>query len=107
VSPDSQNHNLNPIATCFTPGVTILWPWYYYKDKYHRLKARRGSQRAAMAIAHKILVAVFHMLAKTIPFQELGETFLDQQARTRTTRNLVRRLNNLGYDVLIRPKVAA
>src|SRR4051812_9946594 len=30
----------------------------YDKDKYHRLKARRGSQRAAMAIAHKILVAV-------------------------------------------------
>ena len=77
----------------------------YYKDKYHRLKARRGSQRAA--IAHKILVAVFHRLAKTLPFKELGEAFLDQQARTRTTTNLVRRLNNLGYDVLLRPKVAA
>src|SRR4051794_3916853 len=75
----------------------------YDKDKYHRLKARRGSQRAA--IAHKILVAVFHMLAKTVPFQELGEAFLDQQASKRTT--LVRRLNNLGYDVLLRPKVAA
>ena len=75
----------------------------YDKDKYHRLKARRGSQRAA--IAHKILVAVFHMLDKTLPFKELGEAFLDQQARTRTT--LVRRLNNLGYDVLLRPKVAA
>lgn len=79
----------------------------YYKDKYHRLKARRGSLRAAMAIAHKILVAVFHMLAKTIPFQELGEAFLDQQASKRTTTNLVRRLNTLGYDVLLRPKVAA
>jgi transposase len=79
----------------------------YDKDKYHRLKARRGSQRAAMAIAHKILVAVFHRLAKTVPFKELGEAFLDQQARTRTTTNLVRRLNNLGYDVLLRPKVAA
>ena len=77
----------------------------YDKDKYHRLKARRGSQRAA--IAHKILVAVFHRLAKTLPFKELGEAFLDQQARTRTTTNLVRRLNNLGYDVLLRPKVAA
>jgi transposase len=77
----------------------------YDKDKYHRLKARRGAQRATMAIAHKILVAVFHMLAKTIPFQELGEAFLDQQASKRTT--LVRRLNNLGYDVLLRPKVAA
>src|SRR3954464_10042552 len=75
----------------------------YDKDKYHRLKARRGSLRAA--IAHKILVAVFHMLAKTVPFKELGEAFLDQQACKRTT--LVRRLNNLGYDVLLRPKVAA
>jgi hypothetical protein len=44
----------------------------YDKDKYHRLKARRGTPRAAMVIAHKILIAVFHMLAKTIPFQELG-----------------------------------
>ena len=79
----------------------------YDKDKYHRLKARRGSLRAAMAIAHKILVAVFHMLAKTVPFKELGEAFLDQQACKRTTTNLVRRLNNLGYDVLLRPKVAA
>jgi transposase len=79
----------------------------YYKDKYHRLKARRGAPRAAMAIAHKILVAVFHMLAKSIPFKELGEAFLDQQAAKRTTTNLVRRLNNLGYDVLLRPKVAA
>jgi hypothetical protein len=52
-------------------------------------------------------VAVFHMLAKTIPFKELGEAFLDQQAHTRTTTNLVRSLNNLGYDVLLRPKVAA
>jgi transposase len=68
----------------------------YYKDKYHQLKARRGAPPAAMAIAHKILVAVFHMLAKTIPFQELGEAFLDQQAHQRTTTNLVHRLNNLG-----------
>jgi len=79
----------------------------YDKDKDHRLKARRGSLRAAMAIAHKILLAVFHMLDKSLPFKELGEAFLDQQASKRTTTNLVRRLNNLGYDVLLRPKVAA
>jgi hypothetical protein len=36
----------------------------YLKDKFHRLKARRGAMRAALAIAHKILVAAYHMLAK-------------------------------------------
>jgi transposase len=78
----------------------------YYKDKYHRLRARRGRMRAAMAIAHKILVAAFHLLAKGVPFHELGESFLDQQARQRTTKHLVRRLNSLGYEVLLRPTAA-
>jgi hypothetical protein len=36
----------------------------YLKDKFHRLKARRGAMRAALAIAHKILVAAYHMLTR-------------------------------------------
>ena len=34
----------------------------HLKEKYRRLKARRGPMRAALAIAHKILVAAYHML---------------------------------------------
>jgi transposase len=78
----------------------------YYKDKYHRLRARRGRLRAAMAIAHKILVAAYHMLAGGVPYRELGETFLDQQARQRTVRHLLHRLNHLGYDVMLQPRAA-
>src|SRR5271166_3381199 len=43
----------------------------YLKDKYHRLKARRGALRAALAIAHKILVSAYHMLAKNLPYRDL------------------------------------
>ena len=50
----------------------------YLKDKYHRLKARRGAMRAALAIAHKILVAAYHMLAAGIDYRDLGEAYLDQ-----------------------------
>ncbi len=78
----------------------------YYKDKYHRLRARRGRLRAAMAIAHKILVAAYHMLAGGVPYRELGEAFLDQQARQRTVRHLLHRLNHLGYDVMLQPRAA-
>ena len=79
----------------------------YYKDKCHRLKARRGCLRAAIAIAHKILVAAYHMLATGAPFRDLGEAYLDQQARRRRTANLVRRLNTLGYDVMLQPRASA
>jgi transposase len=78
----------------------------YYKDKHHRLRARRGRLRAAMAIAHKILIAAYHMLAGGVPYRELGEAFLDQQARQRTIRHLLHRLNHLGYDVMLQPRAA-
>jgi hypothetical protein len=49
----------------------------YFKDKYHRLKARRGSLRAAVAIAHKILVAAFHILSQRVTYHDLGDAYLD------------------------------
>ena len=79
----------------------------YYKEKYYRLKARLGAKRAAMVIAHKILLAVFHILAGDTEFRELGAAHLDQQNKHRVTKGLVRRLDALGYEVILRPKLAA
>jgi transposase len=79
----------------------------YLKDKYHRLKARRGAMRAALAIAHKILVVAYHMLESGVRYRELGEAYLDQVDQTRTAANLRRRLERLGYAVTLTPKTAA
>jgi transposase len=78
----------------------------YLKDKFYRLKARRGALRAALAIAHKILVSAYHMLAKGLGYRELGEAYLDQIDQTRTAANLKRRLERLGYIVTLQPKEA-
>ncbi len=71
----------------------------YLKDKYWRLKARRGAGRATIAVAHKILVSAYHMLSKGTDYHDLGESFLDQLDRTRTVNNLVKRLKTLGCEV--------
>ena len=76
----------------------------YLKDKFYRLKARRGSMRAALAIAHKILVAAYHMLTKGIGDREIGEAYLDQISQTRTVANLKRRLERLGFHVTLQSK---
>jgi hypothetical protein len=47
------------------------------------------------------------MLATGAPFRDLGEAYLDQQARRRTTANLIRRLNTLGYDVMLQLRASA
>jgi len=78
----------------------------YLRDKFHRLRARMGTKKAAVAIAHKILVAAFHMLQRAVAFADLGADYLDRADKHRTAKRLVRRLDALGYAVMLRPKPA-
>jgi transposase len=73
----------------------------YLRDKFYRLKARRGYKRAAVAIAHKILVAIYHMLSQEVSYNDLGDLYLDKLNKTHLTRNLVHRLERLGYSVTL------
>ena len=66
-----------------------------------------GAKKAAVAVAHKILVAAFHMLQRAVVFADLGAGYLDRVDKHRTARRLVRRLDALGYDVMLRSKAAA
>jgi transposase len=63
----------------------------YLRDKFFRLKARRGHKRAAVAIAHKILVAIYHMLSQQVSYNDLGDLYLDKLNQNHLTRNLVPR----------------
>jgi transposase len=76
----------------------------YLRDKFYRLKARRGHKRAAVAIGHKILVATYHMLSQNVPYNDLGDLYLDKLNKHHLTRNLVRRLERLGFDVTLQLK---
>ena len=73
----------------------------YLRDKFYRLKARRGYKRAAVAIAHKVLVAIYHMLSQQVSYNDLGDLYLDNLNKHHLTRNLVRRLERLGYAVTL------
>lgn len=75
----------------------------YLQQKYWRLKARRGSKRAAVAIAHKILIAAYHMLAQEKDYADLGAAYLDQLNPATVKTALVKRLERLGYRVTLEP----
>jgi transposase len=78
----------------------------YLREKYHRIKARRGPGRAAGAVAHKIAIAAYHMLASGRPYKDLGPDYLDKRAERRTKHNLVHRLERMGYHVTLTAKAA-
>jgi transposase len=79
----------------------------YLRDKFYRLKARRGYRRAIVATAHKILIALYQMLQTGAHYKDLGDNYLDLIDRSRVKSQLVRRLQRMGYEVILREKVAA
>jgi len=70
-----------------------------FKSVFHRLNLRRGFKRAAIAIAHKLLVVIYHMLTTGAHYKEYAESQTAQKHKSREARHLVRRLKDLGYDI--------
>jgi hypothetical protein len=77
-----------------------------YCDKFYRLKARRGYKRAVVTVAHKILVAIYHMLSQNVSYNDLGDLYLDKLNKHHLTRDLVHRLQRLGFQVTLQLKAA-
>src|SRR5262249_4183911 len=77
-----------------------------FAAQFHRLARRRGRQKAAVAVAHSLLVVIYHVLRDRRPYQELGAGYVDTLDAARIERHHVRRLEQLGYAVELRPKEA-
>jgi len=79
----------------------------YLGVQYRRIAARRGAKRAAVAVAHSLLVIVYHILTRHEPYHDLGVTYFDERDRQAVERRLVKRLQSLGYEVSLHPLTAA
>ncbi len=75
----------------------------YLGAQYRRLAARRGARRAAVAVGHSILAIVYHLLARGTVYEDLGVHYFDERHRRAIERRLVRRLEALGYTVVLEP----
>ena len=75
----------------------------YLAAQYRRLSARRGKKRAAVAVAHSILVIAYHLISRHKPYRDLGADYFDQKRPESVKKRLVKRLEKLGYQVNLEP----
>jgi transposase len=73
----------------------------YLGAKFWSLVRQTGKKKAAVAIAHKILVIAYHILKTGQPYRELGYEYLDSRRKVNRERQSVRNLENLGYQVIL------
>jgi transposase len=79
----------------------------YLGALYRRMAPRKGKKRALTAVAHTLLVIFYHMLKAEVPYKDLGPDFFDKLKPEQYQRYLVKRLENLGFTVELKPKDAA
>lgn len=79
----------------------------YLSAQYHRIASRRGAKKAALAVAHSILIIIYHLLRDRSAYQDLGGNYFDERDRQAVEKRLVRRLERMGYQVELQPMAQA
>ena len=69
----------------------------YFKDKYYRLKARRGAKKAIVAIAHRILNGIYHVIKNGVRFRDLGEDYPTQRNKALALVRLRKQARSPGF----------
>jgi transposase len=74
----------------------------YLAAQFRRISARRGAKRAAVAVAHSILVIAYHLISRSEPYQDLGVSYFERQEKPDVKKKrLIKQLEMLGYQVQV------
>jgi transposase len=91
--------------------VQAAWAASHKKNSYFQAHAknlmrRRGRKRGLVAVAHSLLLVIYHMLQKGTEYRDLGGDFLDQIRSEHLVKFHVKRLQQLGVSVAVTPSAA-
>ena len=78
----------------------------YLEAQFHRLRARRGAKKAIGAVAASMLTAAYHMIATGAFYRDLGADHFDRRTKPGQIKRLIAKLQNLGYEVEVKPAAA-
>ena len=90
------------LVTCAHSAVRNKQSYFY--AQFMRISAHRGKKRAYVAVAHSMLIAIYHILEDGIVFKDLGADYYNQFNRERKINAYLKKLKALGWEA---PVVAA
>jgi transposase len=79
----------------------------YLAAQYRRLVRRIGDKRALVAVAHSIVVSIYHILIRKEPYHDLGADYFEHRQPEAQVKRLTRQIEKLGYTVTVTPPAAA
>lgn len=70
----------------------------YFHAQFKRISAHRGGKRAYVAVAHSLLIAVYHILKDGVAFKDLGAGYYNQSNKERKISSYLKKLKELGWE---------
>lgn len=90
------------LVICAHSAVTRKSSYFY--AQFMRISAHRGKKRAYVAVAHSMLIAIYHILKEGVVFKDLGADYYNQFNKERKINAYLKKLKALGWEA---PVVAA
>lgn len=84
------------LVVCAHSAVKVKSSYFY--AQFQRISARRGKKRAYVAVAHSMLIAIFHILKDNTPFVDLGSEYYNQFNKERKINVYLKKLKALGWE---------
>ena len=84
------------LVVCAHSAVKVKSSYFY--AQFQRISARRGKKRAYVAVAHSMLIAIYHILKDNIPFVDLGSEYYNQFNKERKINVYLKKLKALGWN---------
>ena len=85
------------LVVCAHAAVKVKSSYFYAQFK--RISAHRGKKRAYVAVAHSMLIAIYHILKDGIEFEDLGSEYYNQFNKERKINAYLKKLKNLGWEL--------
>lgn len=71
----------------------------YFSAQYERIAMRRGKNKATVAVAHSMLIAIYYVLKDKVPFKDLGSDYYSQFNREKKINAYLKKLQSLGWEL--------
>ena len=89
--------------------VLNAWAVAHMKDcgltaLFYRVAAHAGMKKAAVAVAHRILMLAYYIIRDGTEYREVGGDYYDRHRPLKTAQRLTRRLERIGFEVTLKPR---
>lgn len=75
----------------------------YLSEHFKRLCRRKAKKKAIVATAHTCLVIIYHIIKNRMKYKELGPDHFNKMDKEKVKKNIIKRLEKLGYKVTVEP----